>query len=45
MALGQAAGTAAAFIAQDDIAPAELNTELLRDKLLEDKAILTMSGS
>ncbi len=45
MALGQAAGTAAAFTAKEDVAPAELNTGLFRDKLLEDKAILTISGS
>ncbi len=45
MALGQAAGTAAAFIVKDDITPAELNIELLKAKLLEDKAILTIPGS
>ena len=42
MALGQAAGTAAAFSAKDNIAPSQLDTGLLRSKLLEDKAILTV---
>ncbi len=42
MALGQAAGTAAAFSASDGIAPSELNTVLLRGKLMEDKAILAV---
>jgi hypothetical protein len=42
MALGQAAGTAAAFCASNGLAPSELSTVLLRDKLLEDKAILAV---
>jgi len=37
---GQAAGTAAAFAAVSDIAPTELNAQLLRDALLNDGVLL-----
>ena len=43
MAIGQAAGTAAALACQDSVPPARLNVDQLRRKLLEDGAILEVS--
>lgn len=40
LACGQAAGTAAALAAASDIAPVELNVQLLRDALLNDGVLL-----
>jgi hypothetical protein len=40
MALGQAAGTAAALASGGGVSPAKLDTKLLREKLLSDGAIL-----
>lgn len=42
MAVGQAAGTAAAMAAKAHISPADVETAVLREKLLEQKAILKM---
>lgn len=44
MAVGQAAGTAAAMAVAEGIAPADVETGALREKLLEQRAILIPSG-